>query len=60
MFDNIMSCNSENNAPHHLKSVLFVKGVPEFENIENKPTLIELDDLMDSTYSTKVNQLFPK
>jgi len=55
-----MSCNSENNAPHHLKSVLFVKGVPEFENIENKPTLIELDDLMDSTYSTKVNQLFPK
>ena len=36
----------------------FVKGVPEFENPENLPTLIVLDDLMDSVYSTKVSELF--
>lgn len=55
-----MWCHSENNALHHLKSVSFVKGVPDFENPENIPTLIVLDDLMDSAYSTKVNQLFTK
>ena len=38
----------------------FVKGVPDFENPENVPTLIVLDDLMDSAYSTKVSQLFTK
>jgi len=37
--------------------VTFVKGVPDFENPENVPTLIVLDDLMDSAYSTKVNYL---
>jgi len=31
-FENIVWCHSENNAPHHLKSVSFIKGVPEFEN----------------------------
>ena len=51
---------SENNALHHLKSVTFVKGVPDFENSENVPTLIVLDFLMDSAYSTKVSQLFIK
>jgi len=59
-FENIVWCHSENNALHHLKSVSFVKGVPDFENPENIPTLIVLDDLMDSAYSTKVNQLFTK
>ena len=29
---------SEDNAPHHLKDVSFVKGVPDFENPENVPT----------------------
>jgi len=37
-----------------------VKGVPDFENPKNVPTLIALDDLMDSVYSTKVSQLFSK
>jgi len=49
---------SENNAPHHLKNVTFVKGVPNFENPENVPKLVVLDDLIDSAYSTKVSQLF--
>jgi len=40
--------------------VTFVQGVPNFENPENVLTLIVLDDLMDSAYSTKVSQLFTK
>ena len=59
VFKNIEWCHSEN-APHHLKNISFVKGVPDFENPENVPTLIVLDDLMDSAYSTKVNELFTK
>jgi len=39
VFENIVWCQSENNAPHHLKNVTFVKGVPDFENPENVPTL---------------------
>jgi hypothetical protein len=38
----------------------FVKDLPDFENPENVPTLIVLDELMDSAYSTKVSQLFAK
>jgi len=34
--------------------------VPDFENTENIPTIIVLDDLMDTAYSTKVSQLFTK
>ena len=52
--------HSENNAPLHLKIMTLVKGVPDFENPKNVPTLIALDDLMDSVYSTKVSQLFSK
>jgi hypothetical protein len=52
--------SSENNAPRHLKNVTFIKGVPGFENPENVPTLIVLDDLMDSAYSTNISQLFTK
>ena len=37
-----------------------VNGLPEFEYAENEPTLIVLDDLMDSVYSTKVIELFTK
>jgi len=59
-FENIVCCHSENNALHHFKSVSFVKGVLDFENPENIPTLIVLDDLMDTAYSTKVSQLFTK
>ena len=58
-FQNIVWGLSEN-APHYLKNVSFVKGEPEFENPENVPTLIVLDDLMDSAYSTKVSELFTK
>ena len=43
-----------------MKNVSFVKGVSDFENHENVPTLIVLDDLMDSAYSTKVSELFTK
>jgi septin family protein len=49
-FKNIVCCHSENNAPHHLQNVSFVKGVAEFENPENVPTLIVLDDLMDCLF----------
>jgi len=42
-----------------LKNVSFVKGVPDFENPENVPSLIGLDDL-DSAYSTKESELFTK
>jgi len=48
VFKNIVWCHSEDNAPYHLKDVSFVKGVSDFENPENVPTLIVLDDLMDS------------
>ena len=60
VFKNIVCCHSENNAPHHLKNVSFVKGVPGFENPVNVPTQIVLDDLMDSAYSTKVSELITK
>jgi len=60
VFENIVWCLSENNAPHHLRNVTLVKGVRDFENPENVPTLIVLDDLMDSAYSAKVTQLFTK
>ena len=60
VFKNIVWCHSENNAPHHLKNFSFVKGVPDFENPENLPTLIVSDYLMDSAYSTKVRKLFTK
>jgi len=43
-----------------LQNDSFVKGVPQFHNPENVPTLIVLDDLMDSAYSTKVSELFTK
>ena len=56
----ILWCHRENNAPHHLKNVTFVKGVPDIENPENVATLIVLDDLMNFAYSTKVSQLFTK
>jgi len=45
-FVNIVWCHSENNAPHHVKNVSIIKGEPEFENPENIPTLLVLDDLL--------------
>jgi len=56
----ILWCYSEKSAPHHLKNVTFLSGVPDFENPENVSTLIVLDDLMDSAYSTNFSQLFTK
>ena len=53
VFENIVWCHSENNAPHHLKNVSFVKGIPDFDNPENVPTLIVSYDFMESAYSTK-------
>jgi len=38
--------------------VTFVKVAPDIENPESLPTLLVLDDFMDSVYSTKVGQLF--
>ena len=58
MFKNIVCSHTKYNVPHQLKNVSFVKSVPDFENPENVPTLIVLDDLMDSAYSTKVSELF--
>jgi len=52
-FKNMVWCQSENNAPHHFQKISFVKGVPQFENPDNIPTLIVLDDLIDSAYSKK-------
>jgi hypothetical protein len=43
VFTNIVCCHSENNAPDNLDYVTFVKGLPEIENSDNKPTLIVLD-----------------
>ena len=43
-----------------MKNVPFVKGVTDFENPENVPTLIVLDDVMDSAYSRKVSEVFTK
>ena len=60
VYKNIVWCHSEENAPYHLQHVSFVKCVPEFENLENLPTLIVLDNFMDSAYSTKVSELFTK
>jgi hypothetical protein len=60
VYESIVWCHSENNAPHHLKHVPFVKDVPDFDSPEHVPTLIVLDDLMDSAYSTKVSELFTK
>jgi hypothetical protein len=48
----------DNNAPHQLQNVWFFKDVPEFENPENASTLIVLDDLIDSAYSTGVSIFF--
>ena len=56
----ILCCHSENNAPHHLKNVLFVTCVPYIANPENMPILIVLHDLVDSIYSTKVSEIFTK
>jgi septin family protein len=60
VYENTVCCHSENNAPHHLKNFSFVKGVPEFDNPENLPTLFVLDNSMDSAYSSKVSELFTK
>jgi len=43
-----------------LEDVLFVKGLADFQNPDNIPTLIVLDDSMDSAFSTKVSELFTK
>ena len=60
MFENIVLCHSENNAPDRLKNFSFVKVLPEFDNHENVLTLILLVDLIGSAYCTKVSQLFTK
>ena len=44
MLENIVWCDGENNAPHHLKIVSFVEVVPVFENPENITTLIVLGE----------------
>ena len=47
-------------SPASLVKRIIFKGVPEFEIPENVPTLIVLDDSMDSAYSTKMSELFTK
>ena len=48
VFKNIVWWHSENNATHQLKNFSFDKDVPHFENPENIPTLVVLDNLMDT------------
>ena len=60
MFKKIVWCHSEEKAPQNLKDASLVKGVPDFENPENVPTLIVLDDLKNSACSKKVSELFTK
>ena len=48
VFANILWWHSENNAPQHLKNVSLVIGVPDVENPEHVPTIMLLDDLMES------------
>jgi hypothetical protein len=60
VYENIVWCQSENKAPRRLIDVLFVKGVSDFETPESIPTLIVLEVLMDSAYSTQVSDLFTK
>jgi hypothetical protein len=60
MFENSVLCHCENSAPHRLKNVTFVKGVTDFVNPEDVPTLIVLDGLMHCAYSTSVSKLFSK
>ena len=50
VFENTVWCHSENNAPHLLKNVSFLKCVPDFEHPEKVPTFIVLDDLMDCLF----------
>jgi hypothetical protein len=38
VYKNIVWCRTENNAPHQLKDVSFVKDVPHFDNPEYVPT----------------------
>ena len=54
-FKIILCYHSENNDPHHVQNVSFVKVVPEFEKTEN-PKRIVLDDLMEYAYSTKLSE----
>jgi hypothetical protein len=60
VFENIVRCHSDYNAPHQLKNITLIKGVPELGNPQNVPTIIALDDFTESVYSTKVSQLFTK
>ena len=60
MFENIVWCHNEYNAPHHLKNTSFLNGLQDFEIPENVPTIIVLDDMMDSAYSTNMSQSFTK
>ena len=60
VFENIVWCHSENNAPHYLKNFSFVERVPDFENPWKISTIKGLNDTMDCTYSTKVSELFTK
>jgi len=46
-FINTVWFRNGKNVPHHFQNISFVKGVPEFENPENVPTLIVLDDLIE-------------
>jgi len=57
---NKVSCHGVNNVPYHLQSVSFLKGVREFENLENIPIKIVSEDLMESTHSTKLSKLITK
>lgn len=65
LIEKVVWCHAENNAiPESLKNknnIEFYNGIPDnFDNRENKPMLIILDDLMMDAFNAKVCELFTK
>lgn len=62
--EKVLWCHAESNAiPQNIKfkNIIFHQGIPdEFENFENKPILVVLDDFMLEGNSARVCELFTK
>lgn len=59
----IVWCYSENNSipKTDIKNIRYLQGVPDFiDNLENKPMLVILDDLMNNADNSKISELFTK
>lgn len=61
--EKIIWCYAERNSIPQIenKKIVFTEGIPEVvDNIQNKPILIVLDDMMNQAYNNKVSELFTK